>query len=183
MMRRIEVHDDVFEHQMHNALYAYITQLEYRDGWHSNSNIEYTQFHAEIGHGGKGNRDDITAHISSPVVLAAWELVQTKVLREKHKLLRCYANKNVYGTEGYPHRDTDKHNTTDITCVCYFCGPEWKLAWCGETALVLGGEIIKSVLPRENRLFLFPSHMKHIARSVTKLCERPRITLMFKSSP
>lgn len=41
-------------------------------------------------------------------------------------------------------------------------------------------EIVKSVIPKSNRLLEFPSFLWHGARPMSRYCNKLRITLMFK---
>jgi SM-20-related protein len=59
---------------------------------------------------------------------------------------------------------------------------EWKIDWGGETIFWDRGkrEIVKSILPKSNRLILFESNIWHGARPLSRYCSMLRITLMFK---
>lgn len=179
MMPRIEVHDTVFPAELYHQLWLLISTLQWVEGWHTNSKISYTIENAELVKGGKYNRDDISEKVKNDAIEKAWAVLQEKILGPR-KLLRCYANRMLIGMEGYPHTDTRKENNEDLTCVAYFCGPDWVPEWGGETVVFREGEIIRSVVPKMNRVFVFPSNMLHAARSVTRICTRPRVTMMFK---
>lgn len=181
---RIEVYDGVFESELLAQITSMIGGISWQDGWHTNDAVPYTIFHASFADPGKSNRDDVSAQLAPwPELESAWSVVRDDVLREPRKLLRCYANMAEFGREGFQHRDTDIENRDDLTAVIYLLSPQWKTEFFGETALLRDNEIIKSVMPRNNRLFLFPSNMMHIARGVTQLCDKRRVTLIFKSGP
>jgi Rps23 Pro-64 3,4-dihydroxylase Tpa1-like proline 4-hydroxylase len=57
---------------------------------------------------------------------------------------------------------------------------EWSINWAGELVFFSNDEIIKAVLPKKNTAVIFPSHMIHVARSVSRICYQVRRTLMFK---
>jgi SM-20-related protein len=193
---RLEVYDSFFPPSLLLDLNALVSGTRWKPGWYSNRKFPVTQFNVDFGKATGKNRDDISGRLTNhPELIKAWGEIQTRVLRVPHALLRCYANLNVYGTEGYPHKDSK--NPDDITTLVYLCGaiaPDdsqeevkqdegWKLEYGGETVIAQNGDIVKAVLPRENRLLVFSSNMTHAARGVTRACTKPRITLMFKSTP
>jgi SM-20-related protein len=184
---RIEIYDDFFDPPEWQALMRLIADVKWRDGWKSSRDLpEYTQFNADFTGTGAGNRAEAKGRIRAeyaPALLTAWDVVQQKALRAPYALLRCYANLARYGIDGMPHRDTERGNEADLTCLVYCVQGPWPLEWAGETVLCQGEEIVRSVMPRENRLLLFPSAMVHIARGVTRACFEQRITLMWKSRP
>jgi SM-20-related protein len=161
--------------------------VKWRDGWKSSRDLpEYTQFNCDFTGTSTTNRVEAKGRIKeeySPALLSAWDVIQAKAIRAPHTLLRCYANLSRYGIDGMPHRDTDRGNVDDLTCLLYCHKGVWPLEWAGETVLCQGNEIMKSVIPRENRLLLFPSNMVHIARGVTRACFEQRIVLVWKSAP
>jgi SM-20-related protein len=191
---RLEVHDSFFSPSLLLDLTTLISGTRWKPGWYSNRKFQVTQFNVDFGKAGGKNREDISQRLTNhPELLKAWMEIQYRVLRAPHALLRCYANLNVFGTEGYPHKDSD--NQHDITSLVYMCcgarpveeegvqDAGWKLEYGGETVIAQNGDIVKAVLPRENRLLVFSSNMTHAARGVTRACTKPRITLMFKSTP
>ena len=87
----------------------------------------------------------------------------------------------VNGMDAYPHYDSTSNE--DVTVIVYLCGPYWNISCGGETVIYnKSNDIIASAVPRQNRIFAFKSNMLHSARSVTKICEMQRITLMFKAT-
>ena len=98
-------------------------------------------------------------------------------------LLRFYVNAHTYGIDGYPHTDT-KRDRGEQTAVLYM-PPEWEPKWAGETVVLneAADDISDSVLPRYGRLFVFPSDRFHAARSVSRLCNVMRATLVCKMGP
>lgn len=186
-MARIEIYDDFFQPPELTAIERLISDVKWRDGWRSNrERPEYTQFNCDFTGTGAANREDAKGRIKdeySNALLTAWDAIQERAIRAPQMLLRCYANLSRYGIDGMPHRDTAKENADDLTCLLYCVKGAWPLEWAGETVLCQGDEIVKSVMPKENRLLLFPSSMLHIARGVTRACFEQRITLMWKSAP
>ena len=92
--------------------------------------------------------------------------------------VRCYLNAHTYGTDGYFHADSQRPD--EHTMIVYI-NDYWEPDWAGETVF-LGedGDIIKAVLPRHNRVVLFPSDIEHAGRSVSRKCMVLRKTLIFK---
>jgi SM-20-related protein len=184
---RIEIYDDFFEPPEWQALMRLTGDVKWRDGWKSSRDApEYTQFNCDFTGTAAANREEAKDRIRAEyanALLTAWDAIQLRAIRAPHALLRCYANLSRYGIDGMPHRDTDKANAEDLTCLLYCVQGPWPLEWGGETVLCQGDEIVKSVMPRENRLLLFPSSMVHIARGVTRACFEQRIVLVWKSAP
>jgi hypothetical protein len=175
------VYDSVLDERTHQALLTYIGNLKWKRGWSSTDKFPYTHFNASLYDLGRTNRQDVTASLRDPI-LGTWRGIQMKLGLAEYKVLRCYANLYEYAIEGYPHTDAAPEFADDLTLILYCCD-EWRVSWMGETVLIENGEVIRSVLPRPNRLFAFPSSMLHAARSVTRACQCPRITLMFKVAP
>lgn len=94
-------------------------------------------------------------------------------------LVRCYANGYTYGTDGYFHRDSQRED--EFTAVLYM-NDEWNPNWAGETVFLDdAGDIQKAVLPKRNRLVVFPSDIKHAGRGVSRQCMVLRKVLVFKA--
>jgi len=186
-MTRIEVYDNFFEPTDLSNLLALIAGVRWQHGWKSSRELpNYVQFNADFTHTSARYNEDAASKIApdiAPTLLRAWDVIQTKAIRERHALLRCYANLSRYGIDGMPHRDTPQENDTHLTCLLYCVRGAWPLEWGGETVICRNHDIIRSVIPRENRLLLFTSSVLHIARGVTRVCFEERVTLMWKSKP
>ena len=98
-------------------------------------------------------------------------------------LLRFYVNAHTYGVDGYPHTDSSR-DRGEQTVVLYLT-PAWEPKWAGETVVLdeAASDIEASVLPRYGRLFVFPSNRLHAARSVSRICNIMRATLVCKMGP
>ena len=95
------------------------------------------------------------------------------------KILRCYANGHTYGNDANIHTDDFRDDT--LTYIFYPL-KTWNVDWGGETIIWdrTNREIVKSVIPKSNRMLLFPSKLWHGARPISRYCSILRITLMFK---
>lgn len=149
----------------YEKLTTFFSTVHWKHGWHSTI----------------GKEDPAFFNINFDVrdlpteVEAAYAVISTLV---PGKLTRCYANMQLYGVEGYPHKDSPLDNMT--TVVVYICDT-WQVDWGGETVVYSEAQdIIASCMPRPNRFFMFRGNQLHQARSVTRKCVVPRITLMFK---
>ncbi len=103
----------------------------------------------------------------------------------------CYLNGITHGLEAFAH--TDSYSYTDTTVILYLC-EDWNLHWGGETVffdqefvkdnpaheVFYKANIVKSVLPRYNRVVIFDSHIMHAVRPISKSFKGLRKTLMFK---
>lgn len=105
-------------------------------------------------------------------------------------LITAYFNGITYGVEAHAHVDSFKENYT--TAIIYVC-ENWNSHWGGETVFFDGKfvnnpaddifyshDIIKSVLPKYNRVLLFDSRIIHSVRPLSKSFKNLRKTLMFK---
>jgi len=102
-----------------------------------------------------------------------------------------YVNGLTYGLEAHAHTDSDKKNF--VTVIVYLC-ENWNSYWGGETVFFNGEfvvndptndifythEIIKTVLPRYNRIVMFDGNIVHAVRSISKSFKGLRKTMMFK---
>ena len=120
-----------------------------------------------------------------------WDEFSNKFKIPKEKLDSCYLNGITYGVEAYPHVDVDKANCW--TSVITYVTGEWNSHWGGETSffdkhfvkdpsndIFYQHDIIKSVLPKYNRIVLFDSNTTHAVRTISKSFKGIRKTLMFK---
>jgi len=119
-----------------------------------------------------------------------WDIFSKKFGVRLEDLEACYFNGLTHGNEAYTHVDFYKPGST--TCILYVC-EAWNSYWSGET-IFLDGEwslnpsdsvfykhdIIKSVLPKTNRIVLFDGNIMHAVRPLSKSFTGLRTTLMFK---
>jgi SM-20-related protein len=109
---------------------------------------------------------------------AFWHRLQSE-LGGNPVLIRAYANGYTYGTDGYYHQDSDR--PTDRTALLFLVDG-WQADWGGETSFLdEAGEISRSVLPRANRLVVFPGDLTHAGRGVSRKCTALRRVLVFKT--
>jgi SM-20-related protein len=85
-----------------------------------------------------------------------------------------------YGQDGFPHRDSlDEHDVTAM----FYINEVWKPEWAGETCFFdESGDTDRAVLPRPNRLVIFPARVLHVARGVYPVTPDPRVVLVFKAT-
>lgn len=121
-----------------------------------------------------------------------WEFFKDKAncnLNDSN-LSSIYYNGLTYGIEAHPHVDSYKENFT--TVIIYVC-EDWNSYWGGETVffnekfsedpsdkIFYSHDIIKSVLPKYNRIVLFDGKTVHAVRPISKSFKGLRKTLMFK---
>lgn len=121
-----------------------------------------------------------------------WEFFKNKVNCgiTNNNLESLYFNGLTYGLEAHAHKDSDQDDY--VTVITYVC-ESWNSYWGGETVFFSGDfvdnpadkvfyehEIIKTVIPRYNRVVIFQSKMVHCVRPVTKSFKGLRKTMMFK---
>lgn len=120
-----------------------------------------------------------------------WNEFSKKFNVSKDNLNSCYVNGLTFGVEAYPHVDhKDKGHVSVITYLC----ENWNSHWGGETTffdkdfvhndpsneVFYQHDIIKSVLPKFNRMVLFDANITHAVRPISKSYKGLRKTLMFK---
>lgn len=117
---------------------------------------------------------------AAPLIAEVWEALLQKPLRAQ-RLSRCYANRMPAGVGGGVHLDSDcKDHLTAI----YYPQGEWNADQGGETLFFnrSGSEVVKAVVPKPDRLVIFPGTIPHAARPIYAVAaDAARITLMFKT--
>jgi hypothetical protein len=153
---------------------TWLNKASWSYGWHSDKDIPYGHWNVDITRTGIKNTLDITERLPFDF-LKIWDHLRP----EGAILVRCYANRHTFGTEGYPHTDTDR--AEDHTCVIYL-NKDWKAEWGGETTFYNPDktEIIQAIMPKMGRVVTFPGNIPHCARAVSRICPEVRTTLMFK---
>jgi len=121
-----------------------------------------------------------------------WEYIKNNLgLKISDKNLdACYLNGLTHGIEAHAHVDNRGEDT--ITIICYVCDL-WNSHWGGETCfynmeysdnpadkVFYSHEIVKSVIPRYNRVLIFNGNIVHSVRPLSKTFKGIRKTLMFK---
>lgn len=122
-----------------------------------------------------------------PEVREAWDYITT-VLGHRRSLFRVYFNGYTFGADGTLHYDDPwiaeafGWDVPSETCVVYL-NETWDKNWAGETVVFdkEEQEIVKSVMPKHGRIFIFDSLRLHGARPVTRVCPVLRRVLVFKT--
>jgi SM-20-related protein len=177
-----EVFNDVFSN--HEELVQFMKTTEWKYGWKSNVQRDnYSFFHKHYAGSlspeqlvvdEPANLDDLPS-----IIRQCWDELKEKYF-QGHTLTRCYANAMPYGCDGTGHRDTlDPRSYTAV----YYPVEDWHGNWGGETVFMTSDykDIIQSVLPRPNRIVIFPGNIPHLARGTERTCPVMRVTLMFKT--
>lgn len=176
--------DDLVPAELYGALLEASDVLEWKFGWTSLTNPGFRYWHHEVGHGGKDNTNDVSDAVRAHPTRAFGlylDWLRTHVVGQDAKVLRFYLNAHTYGSEGSPHTDTEREG--EITAILYLA-ETWRPEWCGETVLFDDADDIeRAVLPRPNRLFVFPSDRLHAPRPLSKSFGGLRIVLVVKLAP
>jgi putative sterol carrier protein len=110
------------------------------------------------------------------------ELLEQYFPNEGQKPVRAYCNVATFGDMLSIHHDcADGEN--DITALWFVCD-EWEHDWRGE--LLLFDEQYDAQLaitPKPGRLCLFRGRLPHTGTAPSRLCYKPRLTLVCKFSP
>jgi hypothetical protein len=108
----------------------------------------------------------------------AWRLLKNAKLADT-VLTGCYLIGYPFGSEGYASDDPDRIG--DYAALLYM-NDNWEPNWAGATAFLdQHDQTVKSVLPKRNRLVIFPAHLRHAGKSVSRKCTAFRRTLIFST--
>jgi SM-20-related protein len=179
MAEEVKVIDNFFPEELFKKFQEKIFTTPMLYGWKSNGKTdEHGHLNTKIINGGSSNLANMESEIQDEDVRKMWEFVK-EYFKEDFALLRCYINGHTYGIGGYFHTDSKRND--ELTTVLYL-NKDWNPDWAGETVFLDDqNEIVKSVLPKENRLVIFPGNMQHCARAVSRNCTDLRLTFMFKA--
>jgi hypothetical protein len=174
----INVKDDALTKEILDAAYYHVDNANWSYGWPSNTDIPFGHWNVDFTRTPKNNPTDVSSTLPDKIA-PVWKAVNSAFFNGKASLVRCYANRHTYGTEGYIHTDTTRKE--DQTCVIYM-DKEWSPNWGGETVFYDESqtEIIKAVIPKYGRTAVFAGNIPHCAKGVTRICPKVRTTLMFK---
>jgi SM-20-related protein len=185
-MNVISVYDKVLSESQAETLYTHFANCKEWSFGHKSINNTMTAsiphwsiyYHMEDLEEGTP-RDQV--NFTNTNIQALFEsLYENGIIPQSARLLRCYANGHTYGIDGNIHYDDKRPNT--IT-VIYYPMRHWSVDWGGETIFWdrEKREIIKSVIPKNNRLVVFPAAHWHGVRPMSRYAETTlRVTLMFK---
>lgn len=173
----VRVSDDVLDKKLVADLRDHIINRGFKYGWNSNSEVEYGHWNTFFAGKSKKNRKPVDGELEG-VVKEVVDSLKASVLPDGCEVIRCYSNAYSFGTEGYPH--TDSQIDSDMTVVVYL-NESWKPEWAGETVFFDDDdEIHTAVLPKCGRVVVFPSAMLHVARSVSRICSQLRMVFVLK---
>ena len=169
-------------HELLEPAQSWLDRGAWTHGWPSDKSVPFGHWNLDITNSGHLNTIDVV-QLLPEVFKPIWEFLRPKDPQgnnlENTTLIRSYANKHTYGTEGYRHVDTTR--PSDHTCVIYL-NKKWEAQWGGETTFYNTSktEIINAVLPKYGRAITFPGTVPHCARALSRICPEVRTTLMFK---
>lgn len=168
--------DNFLTFDKYQELINFVFNTDWQFGWRTSNNVNEFIFNSTYVKVPKDNLDNIEDKLEQPLLKEIWLLVKERLgLKE---LVRCYANLTLLGVDAYPYIDS---STENYISVVIYIADNWNINFGGATALFQDGEIVKAVTPLPNRLFAFYGNQVHAALPITKLCNKPRMTLMFKA--
>lgn len=176
----VKVYDGRVPKNIYGNLQRVSQLVGWHYGWNTPSNPEARYWHHEIGYGNKQNRECVAAKVKEHpasifAVYQSWLLEQ---FPPDTRILRFYMNAYTFGTDGWPHTDTDR--TGDVTALLYL-NPVWQPAWGGETTMFdENGDVTLAVLPANNRLMVFPSDQLHAPRPLSRAFNGLRVVLVVR---
>ncbi len=176
----VRVYDGRVPRDIYVKLLRVSQQVGWRYGWNTPSNPEARYWHHEIGYGNKQNTESVGEKVKehpAPVFsdYQDWLLGQ---FPDGAKILRFYMNAYTFGTDGWPHTDTDRPG--EWTALLYLT-QGWEPPWGGETAMFdENGDVEQAVLPARNRLVVFPSDQLHAPRPLARAFNGLRVVLVVR---
>jgi hypothetical protein len=177
-MLLIKKYDDLIPQEVAKKLLEHINSQGFTYGWKSNDRFDFGHWNVVFGGKKQSNRDDVEVVLDG-IVAEAVKLLKGRVIPDNSTIVRCYANAYTFGTEGYPH--VDSNSDSDMTVLIYL-NENWKTEWFGETVFFNEeDEIIHAVLPKLGRCVVFPSGMLHAGRSVSRVCPVARTVFVVKA--
>jgi SM-20-related protein len=180
----IHVLDDRVPDALYEQLLVLSENLRWRFGKTTSGNTQTRYWHHDIGTGQKTNADDIAHHVRSHRLPVFGEFLDwlLGVVPADTRTLRFYFNAHTYGTDGWPHTDTDRMN--ELTTVLYLTR-NWDDGWAGETVVFDrdARDVEVAALPRRNRLVVFPSDRRHGPRPLSRAYNGLRVVLVVRLAP
>lgn len=178
--KEIQVYDDAVPEELYSDMLKLSKRVRWQYGWNTPSNPTARYWHHEVGFGNKRNTDCIAETVRKhPAKLFTtymeWLL---GLLPAETKILRFYLNSYTFGTDGWPHTDTDREG--EQTVILYLT-QDWDPAWSGATVIFDDeGDVSHSVMPKRNRVLTFPSDLLHAPRPLARAFNGLRIVLVVK---
>ena len=177
----VHVIDNVLPEELYTELLKTYNNPAMQYGWKSSRDgaDPHGHWNIQLAPGGSVNLADISDKFD-PLLKKVWNHVKENCPDMANTVpIRCYINGSTYGVEGYFHTDSMRNNETTIVI---YLTDTWDINWAGETVVVdQNDDIVKAVIPKKNRAFIFPANMKHCARAVSRQCYALRKTFMFKT--
>ena len=128
---------------------------------------------------GYGPRQSITPTIDRPYYQGwrnVWSVLTWLFDRPELELLRIRLTATPYGADACSHVDS---TAPDEVTILVSANMEWNLNWGGETVLFNeDGEVIRTVIPKPGRAFVFRSTAQHSARPLARSCPALRYMLV-----
>ena len=176
-----QVFDDCLPESLYQSLLSGAGRLGWRFDWSTPTNPHSRYWHHEVGYGNKQNTVDVTDRVRKHPLQEFGQYIdwlRSHMVSPGTRILRFYLNAHTFGTDGWPHTDTDRGE--ELTTILYLT-PGWQPEWCGETVVFNAQRDIEtSVLPRQNRLLSFASDRLHSPRPLAKAFGGLRVVLVVK---
>lgn len=101
------------------------------------------------------------------------------ITNQSWKLLRVYANGQTHGLSGSMHQDTNNVASDLHYTFLYYCNPEWRPEWGGQTVFK-DSNSMTTVYPTPNSAVLFDATIPHCGLEPTRHYLDLRVTIAFK---
>jgi hypothetical protein len=182
----IKVYDDFLPSSDNDAVQLFFKDLEWKYGYKSlqmpvQPSIPHWSKYFFISDNPQVGTPIDEVNFESKCLQSLYDQIKPLVKQDGHStsLLRCYANAHTIGIDSRIHVDDKRDNTTTAL---FYPMQQWSIDWGGQTIFWHKStrEVIKSIIPKSNRLIVFDSTLWHGASPLTSYCTDLRMTLMFK---
>ena len=186
----IKVHDGVYDEELIYNAQMLVKKSNYTSdynfmmkdpGWLKYNWSLYNEKRGDVG-------------IPDKTLKSLWEKTKELLPVKDYILKRAYVNISRFGDEDRIHID-GKSSSSGLTAIVYLSG-KWKITWGGQTNFYTKftekanlpnddeteyeNEIIRSVIPKQNRVVIFNSTIPHSAGIISKTCLENRYACVFK---
>lgn len=179
-----QVFDDFLPEDLYEELMNDVRSFRFTYGWTQGSSDPHGHFNVSILRTSPANLADVEDDLKATEreytsLYKIWKYIQHNYVGLDKKLIRCYFNGHTHGIDGYGHYDSPRDD--EWTAVLYTNHEEeWNPDWGGETVIIEDGEIVKSVLPKKNRAFIFVGNKFHSPRPLARFYTGMRKIVVFK---
>ena len=186
----IKVHDGVYDEELIYNAQMLVKKANYTSEYNFMMNDPgRLKYNWSLYSEKRGDKEILDKTIKS-----LWEKTKELLPVKDYRLKRAYINVSRFGDEDVIHVD-DTDYSLGLSVILYLSG-KWKITWGGQTNFYTKftekanlpnddeteyeNEIIRSVIPKQNRVLVFNKNIPHSAGIISKTCLQNRYACVFK---